>query len=105
MSVQVVHHSEVEGVVKLLQLTLAQAEICYVSTLALLKSLKIRTNYLLEVQTIKSNISRLRVSFPRKVSKKTKTRILTARFVKAKVATWMISWTVSGWRESRQELM
>ena len=42
--------------------------------------------------------------FPKKVREMTRARTLRAMLVKAKVTTWVISWMVSGWRESRVEV-
>ena len=52
----------------------------------------------LEVESVL--ICRLRVLIPWIVSEKM--GILTARLMEAKVIPWMISWMVSGWRESRE---
>ena len=45
----------------------------------------------------------MKVLLPRKASERTRTRTLTARLIKAKVTTWMISRMVSGWRQSKEK--
>ena len=42
-------------------------------------------------------------SVPRKASDRTSASTLTARLVMEKVTTWIFSWMVSGWRESREK--
>ena len=45
----------------------------------------------------------MKVLLPRKASERTRTRTLTARLIRAKVTTWMISKKVSGWRQSKEK--
>ena len=42
---------------------------------------------------------------PKKDNDRTSARTLTARLLMEKVTTWIFSWMVSGWRESREKRM
>ena len=44
----------------------------------------------------------MRVLLPKNASERTNVRTLMARLVRAKTTTWIFSWVVSGWRESRE---